>query len=184
MTDYPRHRPYLNMPDNAERKRKRLQHDRMQSLCALWALQHGYTPGCDFMHMAPDGAKVVLGSGEEATIDFAQFFYGFPPWFVDVENKDGKTVRDVTNPAGVAPSMLEDSAPVQDDGPKGWTCTREGCGKWVDMPPRKARGEEPFNWWFCFECKKLPRPPKRELQRQNDARKHRRIDSMFKIAES
>lgn len=164
-----------------DHKTRRARHVEMEALCQVWATSNGHKPGADYKHLAPDGATVKLASGEDATIDFAQFYYGIPPWHVGVADAHLKTVNDVINAAGVPPNCSDESAnaAAATEPAKGWTCTREGCGEWVDMAPRQARGEEPYNWWYCFKCKKLPRPSKRELDRMREAKKYRKIDKMF-----
>lgn len=156
------------------------QHKKMESLCSRWARQHGYPSSDDYKHKAPDQAFVKMEDGSFERIDFKQFYYQIPPWHVDLDPESTTTVLQVINPDGVAPSLdstEHDSAPCA----QGWTCTREGCKKWVDRAPRAfVGGSEPVDWWYCFECKKLPKPSKKELKRRLELQSNHRLDKMFK----
>ena len=123
-----------------------------------WCVREGRVPAFEHLHKAPG--------------DDAQFVYGVPPW-----RPDGSP-----NPPGI---YFTPEDPIltkygrDPDGDSGWSCTR--CQAWVARPPRPFRGgEEPWDWWFCFECKaKAVKPPAKQLAEAKLAQKCRKIDGMW-----
>ena len=133
-------------------------HEREVARRLAWCVQGGRVPAFEHLHEAPG--------------DDAQFVYGVPPW-----RPDGSP-----NPPGI---YFTPEDPVlarygrDPDGDSGWSCTR--CQAWVPRPPREFRGgEEPWDWWFCFECKaKAVKPPAKQLAEAKLASHCRKIDGMW-----
>jgi len=114
-----------------------------------WCIENGHVPAHEHLHLAPG--------------DDTQFVYGVPPW-----TSDGKP-----NPMGIyytpeCPVMRKLGS--EQNNAQGWTCTQ--CKVWVEHAPRSYHGgEEPWNWWFCMECKaKAVKPSAKLVAREKEAR--------------
>ena len=177
-------------PDVEARLRR---HRDMMSLCSRWANNNGLEPSFDKRHLAPDGEKVFVGQqardalgrtyvadgigrlAQTQRIDFAQFFFGIPPW---------NTVTGDVNPDGVAPCSPTDcqrAAELAAAGPSGYRCQYAGCQAWVDIAPRPFRGpgDEPYWWWWCTECRKSNKFTKRELADKKLVASCRKMSEFF-----
>ena len=123
-----------------------------------WCVRKGRLPAHEHVHEAPG--------------DDSQFVYGVAPWL-----PDGRP-----NPPGV-PYSPEDSiltAIAKTDSEAGWTCTR--CHEWVPRAPRPFKGGvEPWDWWFCLDCKaKAVKPSQKVLKEQQVSAGCRRMDDFLK----
>ena len=82
------------------------------------------------------------------------------------------------NPPGIyfSPEDGALTALGKDNSDVGWTCTR--CSTWVPRAPRQYRGgEEPWDWWFCFDCKaKAVKPSAKVLKERRLAEGCRWMD--------
>lgn len=137
-------------------------HDAEQARRLNWCISNKLVPAFDHIHKAPGDDK--------------EFVYGVAPW-----NKDG-----TVNPAGVYSegpsesdakllSYCKESPDMQ------WACRK--CNKIVPRKPSlwTKAGEEPWNWWHCFDCRaKYTKPAKRILDIERTAQKCARIDNFFK----
>ena len=123
-----------------------------------WCVGEGRVPANAHVHEAPG--------------DDSQFVYGVPPW-----QPDGRP-----NPAGIyfSPEDGALTALGKDDPDVGWTCRR--CSEWVPRAPRQFRGgEEPWDWWYCFDCKaKAVKPSAKVLKEQRVAAGCQQIGVYFK----
>ena len=122
-----------------------------------WCVQEGRIPANAHVHEAPG--------------DDRNFVYKVPPW-----QADGSP-----NPAGIyfTPEDPVMAALGKENADVGWTCTR--CGEWVPRPPREFRnGEEPWNWWFCFDCKaKAVKPSQKTINAEKAAQGCQRLDGFL-----
>lgn len=118
-----------------------------------WCVREGRVPANAHVHEAPG--------------DDLQFVYGVPPW-----KPDGSP-----NPAGIyfTPEDTRMTALGKENSEVGWECTR--CQSWVPRAPRQYRGgEEPWDWWFCFDCKaKAVKPSAKVLREERLAKGCHRI---------
>lgn len=121
-----------------------------------WCIHNDKTPANEHLHLAPG--------------DDSNFFYGVPPW-----NPDG-----TPNAAGIPCTGQSEHETAQAkaqryDPNAGWNC--HSCNEWVPIPPRKYVGpKEPWDWWFCRECReKKTKPSKKIIDQQRIATKNHKI---------
>lgn len=127
-----------------------------------YCIKNNQVPAWDFVHLAPG--------------DDSNFVYGVPPW-----HKDGSV-----NPQGVytqKETEWEKEMVALMKETQNWTCS--SCNRKVYATPRKwvpknKNEEEPWNWWFCFDCKtKRVKPRKSELQAAKLAKQNLCIKDYF-----
>lgn len=126
-----------------------------------WCINNKLCPAFDHIHKAP---------GNDA-----EFVYGVAPW-----NTDGSV-----NPCGVYNATPTETDRLllsycKESANSSWTCQK--CTKVVNRAPLpwNGKGDEPWNWWFCFECKsKYCKPPTKTLQQQKIAKQCQKIDVLF-----
>lgn len=141
---------------------KILEHDCEHMRRLAWCVNKKLVPAHEHVHKAPG--------------DDSRFVYNVPPW-----NQDGSP-----NPCGIFYSetdvylkQIEQDSRANESasmyGSKSWSCHR--CGKTVKMPPRPyVGGPEPWDWWFCFECKaKAVKPSAKTLKEKAEAKTCLRI---------
>lgn len=126
-------------------------HEREHTRRLAWCIKHNRIPAHDHVHEAPG--------------DDSQFVYGVAPWFTDGS----------VNPAGVYYSPDTDNEQEwvrleKEARDAGWSCPR--CGVWVARVPVDFKhGAEPWDWWFCTDCKQIAvKPSQKELKAQQLSR--------------
>ena len=152
------HATTLPTPEAIER------HEKEVTRRMAWCIQNKKTPAHDFIHLAPG--------------DDSEFVYGIAPW-----NPDG-----TVNPPGVYTAPLSESekqfTQLGKDSEEFWIC--RACSARVNMAPRKWQSkngeEEPWNWWFCFDCKQTKvKPSKKELAITKLASQNNKMDKFLHI---
>ena len=125
-----------------------------------WCIKEGHKPAHDRVHLAPG--------------DDSQFVYGVPPW-----HPDGSP-----NPQGIffCPPSYEDTAFValqREAENAGWSCS--SCNTWIKQIPRAyTSGPEPYDWWWCRECRATKcKPSQKELKATALAKTIHKIDKML-----
>lgn len=127
-----------------------------------WCINNKLCPAFDHIHKAPGDDK--------------EFVYGVPPW-----NKDGSV-----NPCGVYAQPETESDKIllsycKESSDSKWNCQK--CGKEVPRKPsiwKGKKGDEPWNWWFCFDCKnKYSKPPLKKIKEQKVAKTCHNIEQFF-----
>lgn len=121
-----------------------------------WCVRNGKAPANQHLHLAPG--------------DDENFFYGVPPW-----NPDGTPNAAGIPCTGQSAKEMEQAKAQRYDPNAGWHCT--SCQKWISMMPRKYVGaKEPWDWWFCQECRDTKtKPRKTVLEKELEAKKNHKI---------
>lgn len=131
------------------------EHDSEHMRRLAWCVDKKLVPAHEHVHKAPG--------------DDSRFVYNVPPW-----NQDGSP-----NPCGVYYSETDTILQhIEKDsrrnasvfGSESWSCHR--CCKTVKMRPRPyVGGPEPWDWWFCFECKATAvKPSAKALKEKAEAK--------------
>lgn len=138
-------------------------HEREHMRRLAWCIQQGRTPAHEHVHEAPG--------------DDTQFVYGVPPW-----HSDGSV-----NPAGVYFSPDNENEQLwlrleKEAQDAGWECPR--CSAWIaKVPMAYKHGVEPWDWWFCADCKqKAVKPSQKVLKEQREAKACQRMESFAGFA--
>lgn len=145
----------------------RKRHEDELSSRIQWALEHELYPATENSYRAP---------GNDAN-----FFYGMAP--ID---KDGNVRPDAVAPGKERLDELCGFATAvqNEDQETGYFCTH--CGYYEERfgagraYKSKNNGPEPYDWWFCSECKKtVKKPSQKELKHQREASTMHKLSSFF-----